>query len=615
MNWLKALWKKLTAPMAYPPTMGEFTSRAQETLALARKEAERFNHNFVGTEHLLLGLITLGEGTAVAVLGKMGISLETVRGEVEKQMGTGPDQKMIGNIPYTPRVRKVLELAANEAKCLNHPCVGTGHILLGLLREGDGVAARVLKNLDVDIERTREEVLKELEPSRGSFPPATSQLSPIARKALRRSEPEQVSNFTPRAQQVLALARKEADRFNHNFVGTEHLLLGLIALGSGTAVIVLQTLGLDLQTVRLEVEKQVGTGPDRKMVGNVPYTPRVKKVLALAAKEARSLNHTYVGTEHLLLGMLREGDGIAPRILRNLNVDVEKTRQEILKELNPNSEPPATETVGAESQPLKQENPPVSDKSVFGCFTPHAQQALALSRKEADRLKHDSVGAEHLLLGIIKLGTGTAFTVLTKMGLKLDTVRMEIEIRLGTGPDHETIGNIPYTPRVKTVLALAAKEAKGLNHTYVGTEHILLGLLREGDNAAAQVLKSLDVYLEDTRQEILKELDPNLPAGPDPVSPKTMTMKSVYEPIDTSIRYDIFCREGNGKMIVYRNALFKKARSLFTQGDWDTLSNFLELEQSNGQTIFISRHSLVRFCPPGVKLEGEELPGGKDNPG
>jgi len=147
---------------------------------------------------------------------------------------------------------------------------------------------------------------------------------------------EAYNNFTPRAQQVLALARKEADRFNHNFVGTEHLLLGLIRLGQGVAVNVLQKMGLDLEAVRMEVEKQVGTGPDQKMIGSIPYTPRVKKVLALAAKEAKNLSHTYVGTEHILLGLLREGDGVAARVLKNLDVDIEQTRQEILKELDPN---------------------------------------------------------------------------------------------------------------------------------------------------------------------------------------------------------------------------------------------------------------------------------------
>jgi ATP-dependent Clp protease ATP-binding subunit ClpC len=147
---------------------------------------------------------------------------------------------------------------------------------------------------------------------------------------------EAMSNFTPRAQQVLALARKEADRLNHNYLGTEHLLLGLIKLGQGVAVNVIQKMGLDLETVRMEVEKQVGTGPDQKMIGNIPYTPRVKKVLGLAQKEAKALNHTYVGTEHILLGLLREGDGWAARVLKSLDVDIEQTRQEILKELDPN---------------------------------------------------------------------------------------------------------------------------------------------------------------------------------------------------------------------------------------------------------------------------------------
>ena len=148
-----------------------------------------------------------------------------------------------------------------------------------------------------------------------------------------------MNNFTPRAQQVLALARKEADRFNHNYVGTEHLLLGLIKLGQGVAVSVLERMGLDLESVRMEVEKQVGTGPDQKVSGNIPYTPRVKKVLALANKEAKALNHSYVGTEHILLGLLREGEGVAARVLQTLGVDIQRTRNEILAEIDPNFSP------------------------------------------------------------------------------------------------------------------------------------------------------------------------------------------------------------------------------------------------------------------------------------
>jgi ATP-dependent Clp protease ATP-binding subunit ClpC len=148
-----------------------------------------------------------------------------------------------------------------------------------------------------------------------------------------------MNNFTPRAQQVLALARKEADRFSHNYVGTEHVLLGLIKLGQGVAVNVLERMGLDLDRVRMEVEKEVGTGSAGQSTGNIPYTPRVKKVLALADKEAKALNHSYVGTEHLLLGLLREGDGVAARVLKQLDVDIQTARNEILAEIDPNYTP------------------------------------------------------------------------------------------------------------------------------------------------------------------------------------------------------------------------------------------------------------------------------------
>src|SRR2546430_2482983 len=155
-----------------------------------------------------------------------------------------------------------------------------------------------------------------------------------------------MNNFTPRAQQVLALARKEADRFNHNYVGTEHLLLGLTKRAKGGAVNVLQKMEVDLETVRMEVEKQVGPGPETKMVASMPYTPRVKKVLALAGKEAKALNHSYVGTEHILLGLLREGEGVAARVLKSLEIDIERTRNEILKELDPNFTPSESEEGG-----------------------------------------------------------------------------------------------------------------------------------------------------------------------------------------------------------------------------------------------------------------------------
>jgi ATP-dependent Clp protease ATP-binding subunit ClpC len=153
-----------------------------------------------------------------------------------------------------------------------------------------------------------------------------------------------MNTFSPRAQQVLALARKQADRLNHNYVGTEHMLAAIIALGQGTAFTVLQKLGIDPEELLLEVEKQVGAFEERTS-GNIPYTPRVKKVLALAGKEAKALHHNYVGTEHILIGLVREGDGVAARILLQHGCDVERVRQKVIEECPPETyrPPPASQ--------------------------------------------------------------------------------------------------------------------------------------------------------------------------------------------------------------------------------------------------------------------------------
>ncbi|MDO5581073.1 MAG: ATP-dependent Clp protease ATP-binding subunit [Planctomycetia bacterium] len=136
--------------------------------------------------------------------------------------------------------------------------------------------------------------------------------------------------FTDRARKVIQLANQEAQRFNHEYVGTEHILLGLIKEGGGVAASVLKNLGLDLRKIRLEVEKQVSSGPDLVTMGRLPQTPRAKKVIEYAMQEARSLNHNYVGTEHILLGLLREYEGVAAQVLMNLGLKLEDVRREVL---------------------------------------------------------------------------------------------------------------------------------------------------------------------------------------------------------------------------------------------------------------------------------------------
>ena len=136
--------------------------------------------------------------------------------------------------------------------------------------------------------------------------------------------------FTDRARKVMQLANQEAQRFNHEYIGTEHLLLGLIKEGSGVAANVLKNLDVDLRKIRLEVEKLVQSGPDMVTMGKLPQTPRAKKVIEYSMEEARNLNHNYVGTEHILLGLLREQEGVAAQVLMNLGLKLEEVREEVL---------------------------------------------------------------------------------------------------------------------------------------------------------------------------------------------------------------------------------------------------------------------------------------------
>jgi len=226
-----------------------FTDRARRVVVLAQEEARMLNHNYIGTEHILLGLIHEGEGVAAKALESLGISLEAVRQQVEEIIGQG-QQAPSGHIPFTPRAKKVLELSLREALQLGHNYIGTEHILLGLIREGDGVAAQVLVKLGADLNRVRQQVEEII----GQGQQAPSGHIP----------------FTPRAKKVLELSLREALQLGHNYIGTEHMLLGLVREGEGVAAQVLVSLGADLARVRQQViqllsgyqgKESVGAGP------------------------------------------------------------------------------------------------------------------------------------------------------------------------------------------------------------------------------------------------------------------------------------------------------------------------------------------------------------------
>jgi ATP-dependent Clp protease ATP-binding subunit ClpA len=330
----------------------KFTQRARKVLSLAQEEAQRFQHNYIGTEHILLGLIREGEGVGAKVLRNLGVDLQRAHDSVEFIIGRG-DRIVLGEIGLTPRAKKVIEYAVDEARRLNHHYIGTEHLLLGLLREGEGIAAGVLQSLGVNLEQARRQTLAALggggqggvqeprpEEAEGSEIPDQGKDRAINLEPLQDGDdrpleatPGQTGRFdkfSVRARRVMESAQQEAQRFQHSYIGTEHILLGLVRENKGIATHVLLNLGVERDKVRSTVEYIVGRG-DRIVVGEIGLIPRAKRVIELAVDEARRMNHSYIGTEHLLLGLVREGEGIAAEVLDGLGVTLEKARKQTVR--------------------------------------------------------------------------------------------------------------------------------------------------------------------------------------------------------------------------------------------------------------------------------------------
>ncbi len=486
-----------------PDKFDKFTERARKVLNLAQEEAHRFNHNYIGTEHILLGLVREGDGVAARVLANLNVELHKVRAAVELIIGRN-EGLVIGDVGLTPRAKKVVELAIDEARKLNHHYIGTEHLLLGLVREGEGIAAGVLESLGVSLEQVRTEVMNVLNASGGSQP--------------QRSEPEPAnfSRLNADAQHVLILAQQEASRLGHRYIGAEHILLGVVVNPDSVAAQALTSMGLDLAEVGIAVEEIIGKGEqdDKLAVGHAGLTPRAARVIALALKEAQRQGREYVGSEDLLIALFREadqsrrpdsvvarttrklftgavpeGEGIAAGVLTGFGVDAPKV-QATLDEIYVKAAKSYWNEIIA------------SDR-----FTEQAQQVMKLAGEEALRFNHNYIGTEHILLGLVRVGDSIAAQVLANLYVELHKVRSAVEFIIGRS-GQLVVGDIGLTPRAKKVLELSLDEARRMGQQQVGPEHLLLGLVREGEGIAAGVLESMGASLEQVRAEALKRMNP-----------------------------------------------------------------------------------------------------------
>ncbi|MDX6415200.1 MAG: ATP-dependent Clp protease ATP-binding subunit ClpC, partial [Gaiellaceae bacterium] len=226
-----------------------FTERARQVVVLAQDEARALKHNYIGTEHILLGLLREEEGLAARVLESLDITVEEVRAQVARIVGQG-DEVTTGQIPFTPRAKKVLELALREALSLGHNYIGTEHILLGLVRKDEGAATRVLLDLDLDAATIRREIVRRLE-GPGRHASRTGGQATTGEMLL-----------TTAGELALELAAEEARALGHDYLGTEHFLLGLLRERQGLAARLLITLGITRAEVRTRVIAYVGEGDE-----------------------------------------------------------------------------------------------------------------------------------------------------------------------------------------------------------------------------------------------------------------------------------------------------------------------------------------------------------------
>ena len=456
----------------------KFTERARKVLQLAQEEAQRFNHNYIGTEHLLLGLVREGDGVAARVLNNMGVQLPKVRSAVEFIIGRG-EGAVIGDIGLTPRAKKVLELAVDEGRRLNHHYIGTEHLLLGLVREGEGIAAGVLESLGVNLEKVRAQVMQVVNglPDRTNEPTQQEQESawPGA------------GRYSPRTVAVLTTARDEADRFNHAHIGTEHLLLALLLHPDGVARLVLDQLGAKVDVMRAEIEARVNRTASSPP-GLRELTPRHRLALQTAALEARRLGDPKIGTHHLLLGLLIANEGIAAEVLSHHQVTIDETRR-LVREFAQLADPGELAKGDPTAAPA------------IGNLSSRTFALLSRALDVAQFHQHGQIGIGHILIALL-LEKGTpvaqALEPVSPRHAELESKIIELISARTKGNMHER----PLSRNVHMVLRTAHYQRALYSHYLVTPEHVLLGITIEGMRHKDEFQNELGIDLQSLQERI-----------------------------------------------------------------------------------------------------------------
>jgi ATP-dependent Clp protease ATP-binding subunit ClpA len=327
--------------------------------------------------------------------------------------------------------------------------------------------------------------------------------------------------FTDRARRVVVLAQEESRRLQHDYIGTEHLLLGLLAVASGPGYEALTAEGIQLEPARAKVEELVGKG-DSTPKGHIPFTPRAKKVLELSLREALGFGHNYIGTEHVLLGLIREGEGLACQVIVALGADLRALDGRVRAHVGATAlVPPEVRTgrgrrlwssitrSGRVSAVPGQaiQVPPGEGLPVLRRLTAAAWRAVLLAQSEALRYGQAAAGEEHLLLGIIAEQEGRGARALNAVGVTLESAHEKADAILGQPRVTEPSGTLEPTFAASglEVTELALVEAVSGGRHGIDTDDLLLGFVRraeQGEGLAAQALGVLGTSADAVRQAV-----------------------------------------------------------------------------------------------------------------
>lgn len=313
-----------------------FTPGMKDVMRFARAEAGRLNHDHIGPEHYLLGMIRKGDGLAVQVLTELEIDLDALKAAVEETVGLGQGAPPLGIYDPTPEARHAIDAAKEISKELGQAWFGTEHLLLALIRLKGSALAKLFSDFEIDFERTKKQTLRVIE--RGGEPgPATVQPQTVGKVhaateggLASRGSGANRTPFTPGMKDVMRFARAEAGRLNHDYVGPEHYLLGIIRKGDGLAIQVLTDLGVDLDSLKRAVERAVGIGQGPISLGVLNATTEAKQVIGGTKWIAREMQHAWIGTEHLLLSLIRSETKALTKTLHDFGIGYEEVLQRVL---------------------------------------------------------------------------------------------------------------------------------------------------------------------------------------------------------------------------------------------------------------------------------------------